>query len=651
MVEGCQKNSGVRMNEIWTGLSTGERRVVVEAVPGAGKTRLLLDAARDEASLLLAYNCQLAEAMREQMKRTSDTRTLCMTFHALCARCFPAHPARDDAQMERVIDLVEHGKVVPTDVPGVTRVLIDEAQDVRSLYVRLLKAIGLVGAGTSMLVAGDRNQLVYDFDQDYPASLDTLLHTERVFGGAQWVRAKLTETHRLTAPICSFVNSIFGTRMRGVRDGAAVEVRCPKNIFELFGVVKDVLCEEQNVLILVDRKKNNRPLRALLNTVSRRGTHRVRVHGYDAETKHQEQPPTEGVKEVSCGSFWSAKGLECNTALVLLPKSAARNPTYVALTRARERLVVVLDPREPHAAACHAANGAEEGQLVVKGANADAAIALGLKWNALDSFQTKTFEYKNNLSSFVPRRLALTEQVQCTVVPTNVTEEVEDNVWFQVGTEERDLSTILVAMARVMAECNACNGRVRAMEDILHPTRMDAAQAQEAIRAGFIGRHVPRNVTDDALLASDLREIAASAYARLKKSDPLDVDDVAEVALATMAWNDFDHSMRNFLPVDRWTYSFKFRYVLDRALALFPVHGEGVRYDHILHKNDFHCRVHASTPDECVHAVWTASSDDFGAAAVRAAMHSKGTCLLLELGAGRVQRVMAQPRLLCTDPV
>ena len=53
-----------------------------------------------------------------------------------------------------------------------TILLIDEAQDVRDLYVRLLRCLGLVRDDVVLLVAGDRNQLVYDFDDADTAGID-----------------------------------------------------------------------------------------------------------------------------------------------------------------------------------------------------------------------------------------------------------------------------------------------------------------------------------------------------------------------------------------------------------------------------------------------------------------------------------------------
>ena len=76
-------------------------------------------------SLILAYNAQLAALMSEH--------AACMTFHALCSRCLS--PARDDAQMEEAVRRAEAGEL---DVPQVEQILVDEAQDVRLLYVRLM---------------------------------------------------------------------------------------------------------------------------------------------------------------------------------------------------------------------------------------------------------------------------------------------------------------------------------------------------------------------------------------------------------------------------------------------------------------------------------------------------------------------------------
>ena len=55
-----------------------------------------------------------------------------------------------------------------------------------------------------------------------------------------------------------------------------------------------------------------------------------------------------------------------------------------------------------------------------------------------------------------------------------------------------------MALAQVLAE-HAATGRVRAMEDVRHPTRLDPSAVAAAHAAGFEGRAVPRFVPDKAL--------------------------------------------------------------------------------------------------------------------------------------------------------
>ena len=348
------------------------RSVVVEAVPGAGKTHLLLEAAAAAPCLLLAYNTQLAAGVRARLGPDSA----CLTFHGLCSRCLG--PARDDDQLLAWVVRAERGEVVAHDVPASDWVLVDEAQDVREAYARLLCVLGLVDR--PLLVAGDELQLIYDFDPAFPASLAALRQPARAFGpGAGWERATLCTSYRLTQPCAAFVNALFGTRIEAVRAGPPVEVRAAASPWRLAEALDDLASD--GILLLVDRKNGNRGLRELLNSWSRRGV-RLRVHGVDDDE-------AAGAGVLTCGTYWSAKGLEAPTVVVLLPAQCARNPTYVALTRASQRLVVVLDARAPHPLVARTVlqrpedfdvRGPRTWAVLRAGATADAARAL-TKWS------------------------------------------------------------------------------------------------------------------------------------------------------------------------------------------------------------------------------------------------------------------------------
>jgi hypothetical protein len=647
-------------DEALAALARGEC-VAVQAVPGAGKTHVLLQAC-DAAGgpggpaprcLILAYNTQLAAAVNASLEaRALSDRVTCLTFHALCGRCLA--PARDDAQLEAALDAAAAGALVPRDVPAVDRVLIDEAQDVRALYVRLLTALGLVAAPTALLVAGDANQLLYDFDPAYEATLDTLQAPERTFG-RPFAHVTLQCSRRLTAPVVAFVNAAFGTSIVAAPRAAdappppPIEVRAPKTAFQMLDVLRDVLVGDAaavgDTLLLVDRRRGNRPLLALLNGLSREGRTRLHVHGVDGDDAW------DGGK-LRCSTWWGAKGLECDTAVVLLPATAPRNPTFVALTRARRRLVVVLDPRAPHAAASRALLQLPPECVDVQGVRAGSALAAGAQRLAADSLAPREdFVPREGAmrcaDRWAPRRAAVVAHTAVDVV-TPPSADAADSlassgvpVRMPTGAPE-DAREAALRLALVLAEHRA-TGSVRAMEDVLHPTRLDAEQGDAALRAGFAGRAVPRSVPDAALLAPDLRRAAQAAYCRMHdRGEGGDGDGgdrhaaAAEVALATLAWDGFDHVMRQLRPVRAWVGHPQ----VARAVACVDEHLPAhAAYDLRLIRGDAHVRVHASDARACYHVAWGLAASDDAEAAVRAAMHPAKKCVLVDAATGEVREV------------
>lgn len=629
--------------------STSHRpRVVVEAVPGAGKTHFLKRLCGDGVPcLVMAYNTQLAADVEAFLLAHGYEETAtCSTFHALCGRCLA--PARDDAQLAQAVARAERGELVPRDVPRVRRLLLDEAQDVREVYARLLRVLGLTSEDKEIVVVGDRHQLVYDFDPDFPGSLATLLDPYKTVAPGEWTRFHANVSHRLTKPMAQLVNHVFGTSIQAVKDGPKVEVRAPKSAFALADLLQDLFVAKTEstsssspLLLLVDRKQGNKPLHALLNTVSRNG-HTVHVHGVDASitsTSSTSPPPS-----VLCTTFWSAKGLQSDTVVVLLPARAARHPLYVALTRATRRLVLVLDPKESHAAVCHAAcdlvgesvllANAAARAAVQSGGREDASLSLTAPDRGGEDGRTTTHSPRNNLDRHVPRSSVLRTHARLREVETG-NEDDED----ATATD----GALVVATCLVALEA-AHTGRVRAMEDLLHPTRLDPSMREAAVHAGFAGRAVfSRFVTDDALLADDLRAKATTAYRSLLLWDgetSASSSDATTVALATLAWDSFDHVMRQRLTsevpraTERALTWLRERVLVQSSSSSCPSSSSPsppLEWDVRLTDGTRHARVHATHADGCYHVVWGRTSADEGMAAVRAALHPKGTCTLLDL--------------------
>jgi len=420
-----------------------------------------------------------------------------------------------------------------------------------------------------------------------------------------------------------------------------VEVRTPASAFKLMEALRDLLLPpDDDVLLLVHRRRGNRPLCTLLNALSRAGR-RVHLHGVDAD-----ESSTEG--KLRCSTWWGAKGLECDTAVVLLPEGAPRNPTYVALTRARRRLVLVLDPKAPHAAVARAVATDAADAVVTRGAAARMAAAAPSEAAVAASLCTVPFAPRapgalRCLDRRVPRREAMARgATRGEGAPPDDDEALADeSVPVAINGVVEDVREAAWRVALVRAEC-AATGRVRAMEDVLRPTRFGGAVERDAaMRGGFVGRSVGRFARDDELLAPDLRAAATAAYAQLR-ADPTDASAGAEVALAVLAWDGFDHVMRQQRPVAAWAAHAAVARAAERAVAALPPGGTaGVEYDVPLLAGDAYARVHAVDAERAYHVVWGRSNATVGEAAVRAALHPRGACALVDLAAGVVEEVRA----------
>tara|TARA_B110001452_G_scaffold258754_1_gene254329 strand:+ start:4398 stop:6263 length:1866 start_codon:yes stop_codon:yes gene_type:complete len=604
------------------------RSCTVEAVPGAGKTSLLLQMSElGPSCLILAYNAQLASDIAGRL--TSKTAT-CLTFHSLCCGCIGM--TRDDEQMLEWVESAEAGGVVVRPLAHVDLVLIDEAQDVRALYVRLIKVCGL--GDSQICIVGDRNQLVYDFDESFPASLDVLLCPETMLdaGAGGFVRHTLQESHRLTRPMVGIVNAMFDENIASCRPGPRVSVRSPRSMFKLFDVLEDVV-DRGDLLVIVDRKKGNRPLRAFLNECSQRGK-AVSVHGVD-ERDGGAEGGAEG--DVRCGTFWSTKGIEARTVVVILPRAASRNPTYVALTRASERLVVVVDPREPHAAFCSAVVGNMDDcsihdehtrKVVTRGSCECATTSLA---------RMPRFARTSKLGVIVdhlrPGRQAVRDAIEVTHVSgCDDGDEPGPVVSLEVA-------SIGVQVALIRCETSASGdegGAVRCVNDILQPTRLDSEQVEGSICKGLLSRWIPRNVSEDNVLAADLRHLVRTS------SRGETFADAVVLALGSLAWNEFDHIMRKHLPVDPRKFAVLLPNIEWIESAIDPT---DFVWDTRLVVGNTHCRVHATCPEFCLHVVWESSTDDEAAAAVRASLHPNHECRLVDLGSQRIRSIVTQTRL------
>ena len=611
----------------------GVEGACVSASPGAGKTRLLLSLCEEKKCLILAYNNQLAAETRDSVPEGS----VCYTFHSLCAKEFSCS-VRDDYQLESVVRKCENGEVEPCGetLEGVELVLIDEAQDVREVYVRLLKCVGAFEGGRKVVVAGDKNQLLYDFDPDFPATLDTLLRPHITVKRGKWAKVDLKESKRITHPACTFVNSVFGTDIVSKKEGPPVQVRMPKTIYKLKDCLHDVpIRSSGSVFLLVDRRKGNWGLKELLNNLSRDGVS-VHVQGLD-EGKH-------GEEIVKCCTYWGAKGLEGETVVVVVPGKVVRNPLYVALTRSLKRLVVVLDPREPHPSILRAVAdilSKEGGKNVVEADASVLSAARNLNEDVLKKGEEAHLLPSSTVPDPYPRPSCLDSwRPRFSIVRDNTTFEGVENV--EMDPFEEGIPSFLPNVVPILSELKK-EGVVRCMEDVLFPTKMGREDFETAIKKGFCSRIVSPSAKEANLLDSDLREAASASYLRLKgwskkmEGYPLFLNDLKCVSLCQMSWDGMQHVMRQGIEGE-WNGE-----GMERVEWGVDVLSSCEEHDLVLSCEEggkfSYIRVEASSSECCFHLCWEATTFDFCSASVKASLHKSLCCKVVSLGDGKVMSV------------
>lgn len=606
--------------------------VVVEAIPGAGKSRALSAACadardRNKQALVLAYNAQLASEL--SLTLPSDCTT-CLTFHALCSRVLRL--VRDDEQLQEALDDLEAGTLALHDVPHADLLCIDEAQDVRPLFVRLLRCCDLLNelTGPPLLVCGDRHQLLYDFDPTFPASLQLLCETATLIP-RKWKWMQFARTWRLTPPVAELVHDIF--RVPDLTSALAddgshppIEVRTPRSRYDLVPALRDLFEDEPSVLVLANVRKNNHALRLLSNHCAR-GGRKVHVHSFD--------PPSSLQPGVTIGSFWTCKGLQAPCVVVLAPDRCAPNPLYVALTRSSRRLIVVLDSKEPHAALGEALLTLESrrpGFVQVVGNDARRALVNSTRIGGDAVAQSLR---KSDRPRVPSRDVCEGAGVARSWKAAVAWQDVSTPAASDAPIEDPVLQRAVFKTALVHAEAMLTR-TVGHYEDVVCPLRRPKAQEHECAKQGIRARLVSGWSSDADLLADDLRARADESYARLKSAPEDGVatgcggtpSDSAVVALACDAFGGYDHLMRRMLPVLP-AFSPHAGGLADWIVSQLPPR---VEFDVVLADQERYGRVFATCDEGIIYACWETGPNEEREATALATLHLRQRCcLFLEL--------------------
>jgi hypothetical protein len=606
--------------------------VRIMAVPGAGKSRVLIEACANADSLciILAYNRELCLETKDKISRMGlSDWVICMTFHGLATYC--VGPTYDDATLADVLHRLDAGQISSIrKLSNIGKILIDEAQDFRPSFLRLIRHLIEMNAKTQYMVVGDSQQMLYDYSEDDPASLDYLQRPEEFFESERdWKSVTLDETHRMSPEMTHVISRTFDLTIHSPKSFSRPVEVFTINQWRAGPLLATLLRGEhmKECCVLVPRKKNNGPLRATVNYLSRQGI-RLFIHGIDG------QDPRIKRNKLSISTWHASKGTQKRVCVVLgLTNEADTNPSFVALTRGEERLIIIQDEQMPHHRLLKTIADAPKHVVVVD----DATRLLAQKVDHLPPTTPK--EFTSDLVCVDAWRPSGSGRwmYELMTVETDVESEVEDDA----NEEDDEIIAGLVGdledvadiyrMACLMAAEKRVTKTIRRMTDIHMPLRMTREAQKIAVKHGNHSRFVTPNVPEDSLLDTQHKQRVLQIYAK----HHITTDEWCFLSCATRAWNSYHHTLRQLHPFD-WMDKTRFdnglEYVLD-VIGDASFVDFDVRLTAVCEGQTLHARCDASSPQTAYMFIWQ-TSITYGhrmEAAIIAALHQSGTCTIVNI--------------------
>lgn len=619
--------------------------VKVTAVPGAGKSRVLLEACKSYSEgivIILAYNHDLCEETKNKiLEQGLEDQVICLTFHGLATYCIM--PAYDDTALFDAIEGVESGEIPVQNKLQVSAILIDEAQDFRPSFLRLLHLVLQTKNDVQYMVVGDPNQMLYTYDPEDPADIKYIQTPETFYiSSREWKTVEFFKTHRLTPPIASFVSKIFNIHLESAKEDQ-IENHQPVSLMSInlwksgpliYQLIDNV--DVKKVVILVPKKKNNGPLKATINHLSVKGK-KIYLHGFDGQDTRIKN------KKLCIGTWHSSKGTEKEMVIVLgVSNDSENNPCFVALTRSLRKLVIIQDEDNPHMNMMKALSSMSENEVFMCNKTKQ-LLAHPIKPKEKYNFKMEnalTYSLDNLRLSGTGRWIREHQDVENIIVNDHDMEENTDVVTLNNGIYE-DVSDIYIFACSMAVEYER-TGKVRLLEDIRTPQRILRDKQDEAILNGHHSRFISPNIPVQTLLGDDMIQVIKK-YGTISIISPYEW---CELACVARCWNDFHHTIRQLKPFD-WFDIQKFEFGCDTLKNTLPMNAQfDIRVKRISEKYNttmLHGRVHAACNDTGIYIiVW---GDEINhnhriTASIKAALfENKTVAFIINIQNGNVQKL------------
>lgn len=637
------------------------RNVKITAVPGAGKTFVILKACVvvNAKILILAYNRALCEATRKKLFQMGlSDRVLCYTFHGLATQC--ARPTYDDIALHELLENLDDGTATHM-VLDVDCLIIDECQDFRRSFYRLISHLVRTGDKTQYLLVGDTKQMLYDYDDEDPADLSFFEQPDAYFrSSCAWETVCLSDTYRCKPCISRFVSEAFEVPFSSAEpcDEGKVEVHTVNMWHSPSAVVMNTIREHQRLgtldrcALLVPYKRNNRPLRSTVNALSRNAVG-IYIHGVDGQDMRVRK------NKLLVSTWHAAKGTEFETVIIFgASESALRripNAAFVGFTRAQQRLVIIHDVTDPSVAVLRAArkmktsssfycDDATDGLLQSCADDVD-DISDHSEAGAPDDNKLMVFALDDWTPCGSGRWFmnAFTVESHGDNDANNCDDEIVEIVEHDTGAEDiQELYRVGCLMSEEKRQC----GSVSRWNDILSTSRADYQQRGEAIRAGAQTRFVEKNVPESILLDHASRRAFSATICK-----PMNMDDWCFVSCVCCAWGSFHNQLHQLKRGGNVMDQTRFRAGCAVIAAALETDGSDVcKFDFRLRatvddNTVFHIRTDVTTSRCAFLFVWRSAltRQDDVRAALMAALHPQSLCECYNLRSGAKRTVRLYP--------
>ena len=321
------------------------KSVMVEAVPGSGKTTVALHTARQLKlpSIILSYNRALADATRNSVGVLEDCEVF--TFHSLLSM-ITGELVHDDTEFVAALGMT-------WDYKSDTQLLvIDEAQDLKPFYFqficRFLKEC--CEPSVRLLVMGDPRQMLYDFyEPSSKADVRFMMMIDKLIPRS-WEKHTLNISFRTTVATARFLNHMSGSNIVPREEaGELVQLHVCDIRSNAPTIIRDILRKVTNpseTTILLSSTNTRSVATDIVRVLSRSKIPSFVIRSGDAVDASISETEKSTKGRVTIRTYHSAKGLQSPIVIVVntAPFDGLRsNPLYVALTRSVQRLIVLQE--------------------------------------------------------------------------------------------------------------------------------------------------------------------------------------------------------------------------------------------------------------------------------------------------------------------